>query len=108
MISPLEIVMIAGIAMAFLLLGPKKIPELAKSLGLARKEFAQVTNQPLGSMLDIPGETSGPATTMTTSAAISDNSLNQTASRLGIETTGKTTQQISQEILQKANSGAGL
>jgi sec-independent protein translocase protein TatA len=109
MISPLEIIMIAGIAVAFLLLGPKKIPELAKSIGLARKEFSQVSGQPLTSILDTVGGTGAVDQSRTTTTAISSNdSLTQTAARLGIETAGKTTEQISQEIVQKADSRGGL
>jgi sec-independent protein translocase protein TatA len=107
MISPLEIIMIAGIAVAFLLLGPKKIPELAKSLGIARKEFSQVSGQPLTSILDTVDGT-GADQSRTTTAISSNDSLNQTAARLGIATAGKTTEQISQEIVQKADSRGGL
>ena len=37
--DPLQWVVIAVVAIVFLMYGPKKIPELAKSIGMARKEF---------------------------------------------------------------------
>src|SRR5213593_3856785 len=40
-LDPLELIIIGVIVVVVLLWGPKKIPELARSLGLARKEFDQ-------------------------------------------------------------------
>jgi TatA/E family protein of Tat protein translocase len=37
--DPIELVVIGGIFVIFLVMGPKKIPELAKALGHAKKEF---------------------------------------------------------------------
>jgi TatA/E family protein of Tat protein translocase len=41
----LEIAVIGGIILAFIVLGPKKIPELARSIGLAKKEFKEATEK---------------------------------------------------------------
>ena len=41
----LEIAVIGGVLLAFVILGPKKIPELARSLGLAKKEFKEATEK---------------------------------------------------------------
>lgn len=41
----LEIAIIGAIVLIFVVLGPKKIPELARSLGLAKKEFKEATEK---------------------------------------------------------------
>jgi len=41
----MEILIIGGVLLAFFVLGPKKIPELARSLGLAKKEFKEATEK---------------------------------------------------------------
>ncbi len=38
-ITPVEIAVLAVVVIIFIMWGPKKIPELARSLGRARKEF---------------------------------------------------------------------
>ena len=38
-LSPIELIVIAIVVIVFVMWGPKKIPELARSLGRARKEF---------------------------------------------------------------------
>ncbi|MCS4539358.1 MAG: twin-arginine translocase TatA/TatE family subunit [Thaumarchaeota archaeon] len=38
-ITPIEIAVLAVVVIIFVMWGPKKIPELARSLGRARKEF---------------------------------------------------------------------
>ena len=43
MLEPLELVVIAVILLVIFMFGPKKIPELAKSIGLARREFADAS-----------------------------------------------------------------
>ena len=41
----LEIAVIGAVVIGFFILGPKKIPELARSLGLAKKEFKEATEK---------------------------------------------------------------
>ena len=49
--DPLQWVVIAVVAIVFLMYGPKKIPELARSIGLARKEFNDASKVAAG---DVP------------------------------------------------------
>ncbi len=39
--DPIQLVVIGVVVLAVFMLGPKKIPELAKSLGIAKKEFEE-------------------------------------------------------------------
>ena len=83
-LGPLEIVVIGVIAVVVLFFGPKKIPELARSIGMARKEFSTAS---AGSKRDEPPE--------------SQDALIDVARRLGIKTQGKTRDQISSEIVSR-------
>ncbi len=40
-ITPVELVVLAVVVIVFVMWGPKKIPELARSLGRARREFSE-------------------------------------------------------------------
>jgi sec-independent protein translocase protein TatA len=88
--DPFQILLILGVVAVILIWGPSKIPELAKSLGRARKEFDDASRgliQPSST----PSESSP-----------SPDSLVETAHKLGINTEGKTRQQISDEIVRNA------
>ncbi len=87
--DPFQILLILGVLAVILIWGPQKIPELARSLGRARKEFDDASKGFLH-----PSDTS-------TQAATSDT-LVETAQRLGINTQGKTRQEISDEIVKAA------
>jgi len=88
-ISGWEWALIILIIVAILIWGPKKIPDLARALGQARGEFERATK-----------EYPTPSAKQTETA--SDDMLIQTARKLGISTEGKTKEQISQEIVDKA------
>jgi len=94
--DPLKWVVIAIVAVVFLMYGPKKIPELARSIGLARKEFNDASKTPLSSATT--------TTTVPAAAAVSStgDALLDTAKKLGISTEGKTRDEISSEIVSKA------
>ncbi|MGA2666179.1 MAG: twin-arginine translocase TatA/TatE family subunit [Nitrososphaerales archaeon] len=98
--DPLQWVVIAVVAIVFLMYGPKKIPELAKSIGLARKEFNDASKVAQG---DVPLVASAPAAGAVATASTGDT-LIDTAKRLGISTEGKTRDQISSEIVAKAQT----
>ncbi len=106
-LDPLELIIIGVIVVVVLLWGPKKIPELARSLGLARKEFEQakkVMQNPATALTDsftqgIQGQAPSPPS--------SDELLLQTARRLGINTQGKTKEQISEEIVARGKDPYG-
>ena len=71
---------------ALLIWGPKRIPDLARAIGQARGEFERASREYVN-----------PAATV--SAPTSDDILIETAKKLGINTEGKTKEQISQEII---------
>lgn len=100
--DPLQWVVIAVVAIVFLMYGPKKIPELARSIGLARKEFNDASKMASG---EVPPVASTPAPAAVASTAQSTGDvLIDTAKKLGISTEGKTRDQISSEIVAKAQS----
>jgi sec-independent protein translocase protein TatA len=84
------LVVIAVIAIIFLW-GPSKLPELARSVGLARKEFEKASK-----------EITSPTTTTESSTSSSSDSLIIAAKELGISTEGKTKEEIAKEIAEKA------
>jgi sec-independent protein translocase protein TatA len=89
----LELAIIGIIIVVFVVMGPKKIPELARALGSAKKEFNQGTQ-------DAPVTSTSYATSMAESPVVQDD-LMVAARRLGISTEGKTREQISAEIVHK-------
>ncbi|HZY46231.1 MAG TPA: twin-arginine translocase TatA/TatE family subunit [Candidatus Bathyarchaeia archaeon] len=90
--DPINILLILGVLAVILVWGPQKIPELARSIGRARKEFDDASKG-----LTNPLSVSQP------SVSASDP-LTETAHRLGINTEGKTRQEISDEIVKSAKS----
>ncbi len=92
--DPVQWIIIGVILIVIFLWGPQKIPELARALGRARKEFDNASK-----------EVTGMATTPAQSEAKSgDETLMETAKQLGISTEGKTRDKISAEIVEKAKS----
>jgi sec-independent protein translocase protein TatA len=91
--DPLQLAIIGIVIVVFIVLGPKKIPELARALGMAKKEFDQGAKGPDGA-----GGT--PSSTMA-GAQMGEDDLMVAAKRLGISTEGKTRDQISAEIVRK-------
>jgi sec-independent protein translocase protein TatA len=85
------LVVVAVIAIIFLW-GPQKLPELARSVGLARKEFEKATKEASGAI----SETSTPATQPAA------DPLLVAAKELGISTEGKTKQEIAKAIAEKS------
>jgi sec-independent protein translocase protein TatA len=88
--DPFQILLILGVLAVILIWGPQKIPELARSIGKARKEFDDASK----------GLMQPPASTSTTVST--PDSLIDTAQKLGISTQGKTRQEISDEIVRLA------
>lgn len=90
-----ELIIIGVIAVVIFLWGPQKIPELARAMGRAKKEFDQASKE----------ITSDASTSANTSRPKSgDELLVQTARELGIPTDGKTREQLSQEIVAKSKA----
>ena len=88
-----EWIVIVGVVVVFLLWGPNKIPQLARAIGQARKEFDKASK-----------ELTSPTTEEKPAPVSADDTLISTAKKLGIATEGKTRDEISREIVQKAGS----
>jgi sec-independent protein translocase protein TatA len=87
-----EAVVIAIILVVIFIWGPSKLPEVARSIGRARKEFEEASRG-LTSSSPLPRvETVG------------SDPLIDVASRLGIVTEGKTRSEISEEIVRAAQN----
>jgi len=82
-----EWLIVVGILLVVFLWGPQKLPELARSIGLAKKEFEKAAK-----------EVSSP----TASAPEPPDQLIVAAKSLGISTEGKTKEQIAKEIADKS------
>jgi sec-independent protein translocase protein TatA len=130
-LDPLELGTIAAILLVFFLWGPQKIPELARVVGQARREFENATkefqnvtqglmdeNNPLFapskpanslSQSSKQGATAPAAAlplrpTLVRGAPVKtgDQLLIEAARKLGISTQGKTREQIQQDIIAMA------
>lgn len=84
-----EWLIVVGILLVIFLWGPKKLPELARSLGLAKKEFEKTKSE----------ISSYPTVSSTTPDA--DESLKTAARNLGIPTEGRTAEAIAKDIADK-------
>ncbi len=88
-----EAIVIGIILIVIFIWGPNKLPEVARSLGRARKEFEEASKGLTGSTNSTPRIES----------TVSDP-LIETALKLGIKTEGKTRQEISDEIVRVAQT----
>ena len=91
-----EMIVVVGILVVVFLWGPNKIPELARSIGQARREFEKAQKE----LTTLPSEERTPTPT----APAPDDTLISTAKKLGITTEGKTRDAISKEIIEKATT----
>jgi sec-independent protein translocase protein TatA len=107
--DPMQLLIVGGLVVVFIMWGPKKIPELARALGQAKNEFAAGAAQKpvgLGGLASTFASVTSPAVaTDPVSATGTDTALIETAARLGISAQGKTAEQISNAIVDRANSG---
>ena len=83
-----EWLIVLAIIVVLFIWGPQKLPEFAKSIGLARKEIEKAYK-----------EASNP-----TASPVEADPLIETAKKLGISTEGKTRSQISDEIVAKGKT----
>jgi sec-independent protein translocase protein TatA len=95
--DPLQWIIIGVIVIVIFLWGPQKIPELARGLGRAKREFEQASKEVENSVtMATPAPPAAPKT--------GDQVLLETARELGITTEGKSREQLSQEIVARAKA----
>jgi sec-independent protein translocase protein TatA len=102
-VGPWEVALI--LVVVLILFGPKKLPELAKSVGDAIRQYRTATETPftqLTQTIAAPVKTE-PAPTV---ARSDEQLLVETAKKLGISTEGKTAEQISNEIVEASKKKA--
>ncbi|RLF12580.1 MAG: twin-arginine translocase TatA/TatE family subunit [Thermoprotei archaeon] len=90
MLGGLEIIVVFFIAL--LLFGPKKIPEIARTLGEAVREFRKASNP-------IPVEAK--------TVRKDDELLTKVAKELGVEVEGKGREELAKAIIEKARRKIG-
>jgi len=93
LITGWEWIVVLGIVAVLILWGPKKLPELAKAIGEARKEFQKASKEVTKPPSEEETKPSG------------DDLLIETAQMMGISTEGKTKEQIAREIVEKGKAG---
>jgi len=86
-----EWLIVLGILLVVFLWGPQKLPELARSIGLAKKEFEKAAK-----------EASSPSSSTSASQPATDP-LIVAAKNLGLNTEGKTKEEIAKEIADKTS-----
>jgi len=86
-----EWLIVVAILVVIFLWGPQKLPELARSIGLAKKEFEKAAK-----------EVTSATSTSSTSEAGTDP-LIVAAKNLGISTEGKTKEEIAKEIAERTS-----
>ena len=91
-----EWLIVLGILLVVFLWGPQKLPELAKSIGLAKKEFEKAAKEASTSPSTVSTVSTGAA-----SVQPGTDPLIVAAKSLGISTEGKTKEQIAKEIADK-------
>lgn len=104
-IGPWEIALI--ILVVLILFGPKKLPELAKSVGEAVRQYKRATEGVLEepTKLLTPEKPAAAREKPAVSKELEEKerkALVEAAKKLGIETEGKTIEQISEEIIKKS------
>ena len=112
--DPMQWIVIGIVVIALLMWGPSKIPQLAASLGKARKEFdtaRKSIEDPMGAIVQTATQrppVQAPVTQVPAERAepSGDEVLIRTAREMGIATEGKSREQLSAEMLSKATQKA--
>ena len=93
-----EWLIVVGVILVIFIWGPQKLPELARSIGLAKKEFDKAAKEASTTTSETTTATASPAGTV---SSIGDP-LIVAAQSLGISTEGKTKEEIAKEIAEKS------
>ena len=97
-LGPVEIAFVLGIIL--LLFGPDKIPQLAKNLGKATREYQSAMKGIGDSGKGIMNDFSENSAVTETKSKSEDDQIIENAKQLGIATEGKTPDQLIDEILR--------
>lgn len=92
-----EAIIVVVLIIVVFLWGPQKLPEIARSVALAKREFDKVSKELGVPLTSSPSPPSTPAPTSTSTAAAVDPII-VAAKALGITTEGKTKEEIAREI----------
>ena len=98
-LDPLELVTIFGAIAIFLIWGPNKIPELARALGRAKKEYQKAADE--------VEQFTKESITMADQPKVQQpqpDKILEIAQQLGISTVGKTRDEIADEIVAKKSN----
>ncbi len=87
-----ELIAVVVIILILFLWGPQKLPEIAKSIGLARREFEKATK-------DVASVSASPTSTSST-----EEPIIVAAKALGIKTEGKTKEDLVKAIAERSQS----
>lgn len=90
-----EAITILLIVAVMFIWGPQKLPEMAKMIGEARREFEKASKEPL-SLANLPSSASAQTATKTT-----QDPVLIAAKSLGITTEGKTKDELVKEIVSR-------
>ncbi len=103
-IGPLEIGFVLGLVL--LLFGPDKIPQLARSFGKATKEYQKAIKGVSDSGSDLISDVKEKSSSKFDSVGnlSEDEQIIENAKSLGLETEGKTINQLIEEILENTNT----
>lgn len=103
MLEGWEWLIIGVVAIVIIMWGPAKIPEFARALGRAKGEFSKASKEfETAATMTANAPTSTAAAAPAQSLKSKDEILLDTARSMGISTSGKTREQISEEISTKA------
>ena len=99
LMDPVLLIILVIAVLAVVMLGPSKIPELARALGRAKKEYQNASAEIENGINEMAQEPQKVMTATATPRASNNMKLIDVAKKLGISTEGKTSDQIAQEIV---------